>query len=252
MRNMSRWGISFLILSLLAPIAFANQLPRGLATDERVKVVAYNRDDIVSIHGSHLVSTAVFLNKNEKIINIDIGDQLAWEVSIATAADNVLFIKPKLPRSDTNLTVLTDKRAYQFHLFTHDGDHPKSRQATYSIQFTYPDEEKIQLTDEMNNFQKNFLGNHHNDALQWNYAYSFYGSKKLAPIQAVDNGTFTVFKFSQHTPIPAIFAVDARRHEAMVNGKTQGDYVFIQGVRHQYTLRNGEEVTTVYNDHFNS
>lgn len=229
---------------------WANQNPRGLSTDNRIKIVAYNANDVVTVHGSHYVSTGIFLDKNESILHIDVGDPLAWKVTPSRDAPYVLFVEPQLPQSDTNMTVLTTKRTYQFRLFTYNGDSPRSRSVIFSLQFRYPDEEKAQFESELSSLQHGFLGNAPNNAVRWNYDYSFYGSKRLAPIQAVDNGTFTIFKFPKNSIVPAIFAVDLHRNESLVNFRVEGDYVFIQGVRHQYTLRNGEDVTTVYNDCF--
>ena len=148
------------------------------------------------------------------------------------------------------MTVITNKHIYQFHLMTNDGDNSRSPKVIYALQFKYPEEEKAQFEIELYSLQRTFVGNNVNDAVNWNYNYSFYGSKQIAPIQTVDNGTFTIFKFSKHSVMPAIFSVDSHRNESLVNFRVEGDYVFVQGVKHQYTLRNGEEVTTVYNDSF--
>lgn len=232
--------------AVIQPI-FANQLPKGLSTDKRVKMVAYDGNNIVSLHGSHLVSTAVFLNPQEKILSVNVGDSLAWDI-VVPEAKNVLFIKPKLEESDTNMTILTDKRVYRFHIFTMKEDDAYSGNATYSIQFKYPEEEQAALQDQINMMQPALMNGAPTDAVSWNFDYSFYGSTNIAPIQAVDNGTFTVFKFPKNAPIPAIFSVDSHQNESLVNFRVQGNYVFIQGVHHQYTLRNGEDVTTVYDD----
>ena len=245
--------IIFILICLVGSlsIAWANQNPRGLETDQRIKIVAFNQNDVVTVHGCHFVSTAVYLDKNESILHVDVGDPLAWKVSPSKDAPYVLFLEPQLPQSDTNMTVITTKRSYQFRLYTNGGDTPRSRNVIFSLQFRYPDEEKAEFEEELNVLQHDFLGNNTgNNAVRWNYDYSFYGSKRLAPIQAVDNGTFTIMKFPKNTIIPGIFAVDSHRNESLVNFRVEGDYVFIQGVRHQYTLRNGEDVTTVYNDSF--
>lgn len=239
----------FLLIGLVS-LTWGNQNPRGLATDNRIKIVSYNANDIVTIHGSHFVSTAVYLDKNEAIIHIDIGDPLAWKVAPSKDVPYVLFVEPQLPQSDTNMTVLTTKRAYQFRLFTRYGDTPQSSNVIFSLKFRYPDEERWQFENDLKQLQHGFMGDTSNNAVRWNYDYSFYGAKRIAPIQAVDNGTFTIFKFSKNTIIPAIFAVDNYRNESLVNFRVEGDYVFVQGVRHQFTLRNGQDVTTVYNDCF--
>jgi type IV secretion system protein VirB9 len=229
-------------------LAYANQNPRGLSTDRRMKIVAYNANDIVTIHGSHFVSTAVYLDKREVILHVDIGDPLAWKATPSKDAPYIIFVEPQLPQSDTNMTVITSKRSYQFRLITNAGDTARSQNVIFSLQFRYPEEEKSQFESEISQLQRTFLGNMANDAVSWNYDYSFYGSKRIAPIQAVDNGTFTIFKFPKNTAVPAIFAVDGHRNESLVNFRVEGDYVFIQGIHRQYTFRNGEEVTSVYND----
>lgn len=241
--------ILLLLISLFCvATTWANQVPRGLATDNRIKIVAYNANDVVTIHGSHFVSTAVYLDKNESILHVDVGDPLAWKVTPSKDAPYILFLEPQLPQSDTNMTVITTKRSYQFRLFTNHGDTPQSKNVIFSLKFNYPEEEQAQFESELAGLQRSFLDNAPNNAVKWNYNYSFYGSKRLAPIQAVDNGTFTIFKFPKNTIVPGIFAVDGHRNESLVNFRVEGDYVFIQGIRHQYTLRNGEDVTTVYND----
>lgn len=229
---------------------YANQNPRGLATDSRMKIVAYNQNDIVTVHGSHFVSTGIYFDKKETILHVDIGDLLAWKASPSKDTPYILFVEPQLPQSDTNMTVITNQRVYQFRLVTNRGDTPQSKNVIFALQFKYPEEEKAQFEGELSQLQRTFLGNTGSNAVSWNYDYSFYGSKSVAPIQAVDNGTFTIFKFPKHAAVPAIFAVDSHQNEALVNFRVEGDYVFVQGVRHQYTLRNGEEVTTVYNDSF--
>lgn len=242
--------IIFILSCCITSVVFANEVPRGLATDKRVKVVAFDPDNIVTIEGSHLVSTAVYFDKNERILHVDVGDPIAWKISLTPDAPEALFLCPQLPQSDTNMTVITDKHIYQFRLLTNPNEMPSSNNVTYALEFKYPDEEKADLQQQVLGLQKTFMGNVGSDPVEWNYGYSFYGAKDIAPIQAVDNGTFTIFKFAKNSPIPAIFAVDRHRNESLLNFRVQGDYVFVQGIRHQYTLRNGEDVTTVYNDNY--
>lgn len=228
--------------------SYANQNPRGLVTDKRIKIVAFNPNDVVTVKGSPFVSTAIILNKDESIVHVDVGDPLAWKVPPPKDVPYILFIAPQLPQSDTNMTIITSKRMYQFHLVSNQGT---NQNITYALQFKYPDDEKNEFENEINFVQKNFLGNHTNDATEWNYDYSFYGSKKIAPIQAVDNGTFTIFKFPKNSVLPAIFAVDDKQNESLVNFRVQGPYVFVQGKHHHFTFRNGQDVTSIYNDNYN-
>ena len=238
--------------------AYANENLNSLATDSRMKIVSYNPYDVVTIAGNHLIATDIEFDRQESIISVDIGDSLAWVYSVPKSIPYILSVKPVIPTSDTNMTVITNKRIYHFHLKTSPQDTPQSRGVTYSILFKY-------LNNNINNVNSNngapsdfnsFIEQNTSfntmQELTWNDNYSFTGSKAIAPIKAFDNGTFTVFKFAKNEPIPAIFAVDAKRNESSLNVHAQGDYVFIQGVYPQYTFRNGNNVTTVYNDSYSS
>jgi type IV secretion system protein VirB9 len=240
-----------LTFCIIPGISLANQNPMSLATDNRVKIVSYNPDDVVTVVGNHLVDTEIQFNQNEQILDVDIGDPLAWDTSTNKAIPFVLFVKPKLIDSDTNMTVITNQRIYRFHLVTSSVDTPTSKNVSYAINFDYPEEDKTQLTQAFTNLQQTFSGSTTlSTPVSWNFNYDYVGSKNIAPIQAVDNGTFTIFKFKKNTVVPGIFAVDKSQNESLVNFRVQGDYVFIQGVNRQYTLRNGKDVTTVYNENF--
>lgn len=238
-------GLTFTFISYNT---FANEIPSSLATDNRMRIVEYNSHDVVTIIGNHLIATDIMFDPNEHIITYMTGDLIAWQINKDTPF--MLSIKPNLPSSDTNLTVVTDKRIYHFHLLTRPSDMPQSRNVTYSLVFKYPDEEKAKFTQELDTVSQTFIGSNLTQPISWNYNYSFTGSKAIAPIKAVDNGTFTIFEFRDQSVIPAIFAVDSQQNESLLNYHVQGNYVFVQGIRHQYTFRNGNDVTTIYNDSF--
>jgi len=249
---MRRTGILIaltLTMSLGSLTAQANQTPRSLATDFRVKLVAYDPDNIVTLYGTHLISTGIQFDKSEKVLSIDMGDQVAWDINKESlkVVPYILFIKPKLPESNTNMVVITNKRTYRFRLITRPGDTPNSKNVTYSLAFKYPEQDMANLASELNNLSGEVLGDGGNPV---NRNYTFVGSKALAPIRAIDNGTYTLFEFRKNTVMPAIFGVDRQQNETLLNYRVSGDKVFIPGVRHQYTLRNGDEVTTVYNESF--
>jgi type IV secretion system protein VirB9 len=228
------------LLSFLPTLCSANQQPRSLAIDQRMKVVRYHPQDVVTLIGHPLIETQIQLNSTEQILDIEIGDPLAWAVSFKKMIPHLFFIKPKLMESDTNMTVITDQRNYHFNIRTS----PKSSaSATYALMFDYPEERRFMPHSAPLSIQNaDFYYRHLN--------YTFRGSKSIAPIQAGDNGTFTVFKFAKHTEIPAIFAVDPHEHESLVNFHVQDDALWIQSVYAKYRFRHGEEIATVYNEQF--
>ena len=65
------------------------------------------------------------------------------------------------------------------------------------------------------------------------------------PVAVFDDGTKTWFRFEGETP--AIYIVDADRNESLVNFRTEGPYVVVDKVSPQWTLRNGQESTCIFN-----
>uniref|UniRef100_A0A2C9LGC5 Conjugal transfer protein TrbG n=1 Tax=Biomphalaria glabrata TaxID=6526 RepID=A0A2C9LGC5_BIOGL len=82
-----------------------------------------------------------------------------------------------------------------------------------------------------------------------NFNYSISGSDKIAPIMAFDDGEFTYLKFRTiNVEMPAIFDVDARGNESIINYKSVDDYIVIERVSSLFTLRAGNEITCLFNE----
>ena len=84
--------------------------PRG-TVDPRVRVVAYNPDDVVKLHGYVGYQIHMQWAEGEEFVNLGAGDTGGFDVGAET---NHFFIKPKQESVGTNLTVLTNRRAYHF------------------------------------------------------------------------------------------------------------------------------------------
>src|SRR3989338_4792029 len=109
---MKRFLIAALVL--VPALACAEVSPQRGAYDARVRVVDYNPANVVRLTTFYGVSTHVQFGDGETIKDIATGDDQAW--ALITRSGNHLFIKPRATQADTNLTVITDKRVYQFAL----------------------------------------------------------------------------------------------------------------------------------------
>lgn len=246
-------------LVLWSGVCFANQTPKALSTDNRMRVVPYNQNDVVTVIGSQLTSTALQFGDDEMIVGVNGGDAAAWEVDINKNRPNMVFIKPTVDDSDTNLTVLTNKYTYHFHL-TMKPDNPLSSlkvAPTYSIRFTYPMEEAkaaMALAQKKAQDANAVLADNQTTPAEWNFDYSF--STKCAvdnvPIQAFDDGHFTYFEFGPNHDNPAIFLVDGQGHEAVANWHMKGKYIVIERTAPQFTIRNNgsQDASCVFNQHY--
>ncbi|HZW61282.1 MAG TPA: TrbG/VirB9 family P-type conjugative transfer protein [Candidatus Babeliales bacterium] len=227
-------AIAFFITANASTTTFAAIVPRGVAADHRVKVVQYDPNNVVVLNGRYGYQTQITFATNESIQSVSIGDSMAWQ---AVPVANNLFIKPVV-ESSTNMTVLTNTNSYNFQLdSTSPGVTP-----TYKLQFTYLEGGYDQTGS------PNAVASFEPDKLNWKY--SFTGDRSIAPIEAFDNGQFTYLKFKSDgmSHLPSVFIVDKNRNETLVNYHMQGQYLVMNAVAKQFTLRDGDYVASVYND----
>ena len=75
--------------------------------------------------------------------------------------------------------------------------------------------------------------------------YAYKGDDSLKPRTVFDDGTKVFLEFKGD--IPAIFVVDDKRQESLVNVRTQGKYTVIDKVARQFTLRADGKTLCLYN-----
>jgi type IV secretion system protein VirB9 len=77
--------------------------------------------------------------KGENIETITLGDSYAWKI---TPLGNRLFIKPMERNIRTNMTIITNKRTYQFDIVAKDLEDGDERDLVYVIRFQYPNKSR--------------------------------------------------------------------------------------------------------------
>lgn len=224
-----------LILLGLSPLLVAQNNPTAYPTDIRIKKVRYEENNVVPIKGMTFTTTQIQFGERERIVDIEGGDSTAWMVTYHPELSNMLFIKPTTLNSKTNLTVITNQHAYYFHLISNKTLEMPLLQQTYALKFVYPPTP---------------VNNHSTTPVPrvLNTAYRFSGSPQLVPLHVFDDGQFTYFELSAKSTAPAIFAVDNKHgKESTVNTRRQGNYIVVQRLAPQFTLRQGGLVTSVFN-----
>ncbi|NNM58289.1 MAG: TrbG/VirB9 family P-type conjugative transfer protein [Legionellales bacterium] len=242
MKKLTLGIITFLSLSFVTA-GMASNPPRALSSDSRIKVVAYDQNQVVPVQMNLMTNTQFILNQDEHILDVQSGDATAWIMDNHNEPPYMFFLKPVIAGSNTNVTVVTDKRIYYFRLVSSPDINP--RNAAYAVRFIYPDEEKAKMLKE----QAATL-NLSKDPNAYNWGYSFSGSKNILPLHVFDDGQFTYMQLRPGQPVPAIFAVDNWvGQESVVNFRRQGDYLVIERTAPQFTLRAGQyDVVSIFND----
>ncbi|HHX8430830.1 TPA: P-type conjugative transfer protein VirB9 [Legionella pneumophila] len=235
---------------LLTPFtnASAQTNPQAYPQDKRILKVNYQDNNVTPLRGKTFTATQVMFSDDEVVLDVEGGDSTGWMVT--HKLDNMVFIKPTVLGSDSNITIVTNKHNYYFHVTSNKTLEETPEQQTYAIKFTYPEdvqrEAKIRAADAMR-AQKEVINPLKNPSM-YNWNYRFSGSTQLAPAHVFDDGTFTYFELAKNQAVPAIFAVDdAQGKEAVVNIRRSGNYLIVQRIAPQFTLRSGGINTSVFN-----
>lgn len=234
-------------------LAFALDIPKGGRYDNRVKFVQYNPADVVKIIGHYGFSTHLQFSQTEEILSIHLGDDLAWKHHMSR---NHLFLKPIEDDADTNLTVITNKRAYNIELLAREAKNIRSNSMYFQVNFRYPDEEaaKRKAEDEAEQIRKKMNRDpFEGKALNWNYWGK--GEQSISPTQIFDDGTFTYLTFPSNRSVPAVFAVDANGNESRVDFHMHPEKpgtMVIHQVAEQLVLRQGDMATCIFNRSWDS
>ncbi|MEY9785386.1 P-type conjugative transfer protein VirB9 [Sinorhizobium fredii] len=228
-------------IAIAAP-ALAERKPAGGRYDPRIRTVVYKADDVVGVTATYGISTMIVFGDNEMVETITLGDSKAWQVA-SNNKKNVVFIKPVEEEARSNMNVITNRRIYTFDLSsnsTHD-----RRQQTFKIRFLYPEEQyNARLLAEAKAAVENpNLANL--DVANTNTDYAYKGDEGAKPAVVFDDGVKTFFKFTGD--VPAIYAVGADRRETLVNFRREKEFIVVDRVNSQWTMRNGNIVTCVFN-----
>ena len=233
--------LASLILMAASVFGVAEESPRPVRADSRIRTVVFQKDNVVVIDGALGVSTMIMFGDDEHIDTVAIGDSVGWQ-AVPDQSKRFLFIKPLEPDATTNLNVVTTQRVYNFVL------HTVSSKASvvYKVRFVFPeiDEEKrlmnlARMRAAMPNYKEIMA------SPTTNFDYSYKGNEVVKPEYVFDDGVKTFFRFAGE--VPGIFVVNPDRSETLANYRREGDVIAVDKVSAQWTMRNGGDTACVFN-----
>lgn len=240
---MKRWvAVVGCVALMLGGAAEAEASAVPIATDSRVRTFVYGENEVFRITSKYGYQSNIEFGPKEEVETISVGDGVGFKV---TPAGTRLFVKPMKEGVTTNLTVVTTKHAYQFELSS---EIKKEEDVIYVVRFYYPNQDfdsaRARPTDNSTSFESGALI----DA-SYNFNYSLTGPSDVAPMKVFDDGQFTFFKFAgNNATIPTFYAVDRNGVETPLITRSDGEYIIVERVLPQLTLRRGEQVVCVFND----
>ncbi|TPM24227.1 conjugal transfer protein TrbG [Mesorhizobium sp. B2-3-5] len=230
-----------LVVCELTTPASGAQAPKAGALDARVTSVAYQENNVVRVSATYGISTMIVFDEDERFETISLGDSESWQV-VPADKGNILFVKPIARNVATNMNVVTNRRIYFLELAD---SAPDSGRQVFGIRFSYPDKSLnagLRQEAERRLAWPNIAGI---DKANVNIDYSYSGDARLKPSLVFDDGHKTFFTFSGR--VPAIFGVNSDFSETLKNFRKEGEYIVLDGVSTQFTLRDGDQWICIFN-----
>ena len=239
--------IAVLILILFSGACLGAKTPTNGKVDPRIKHINYSEKDVYVIHGHYGYSSHIIFSPNERIMHVSPGDSIAWQIS---PKKNHIFLQPIEDNADTNLSVLTNKRLYNFELNAHEAKGPHDKTLSFVIKFNYPQDELNKKLAKENRLKQESLLEISDkiDPESLNFNYTMRGEQDIAPTRVFDDGEFTYFQFDESIDTPAIFLVDKNKKESIINYHIEGSYIVVHRTAVQFILRDDDQAICIYNE----
>jgi type IV secretion system protein VirB9 len=220
--------------------AFALKDSKPIASDRRIRTVVYNDNEIYKFVGHYDYQSVIEFESDEEVLTVSMGNSVTWQV---VPAGNRMFIKPVQQDAMTNMTVITNKRTYHFELHAEEANNINDPDMVFVLRFIYGRGAGIAVSNYMDSVPDPML-----DPEKYNFNYVLSGAEEISPVRIFDDGQFTYFEFrDKNAEIPGFFLVHGDGSESLINFRTRGDYIVVERVAAQFTLRHGQDIVCIFN-----
>ena len=236
------------LLLAVSSMAHAESLPVRGVLDPRVRTAEYDPGQVYRLPAFVGYQIDLQFEPGEHFVGVGAGD---IEALSFTSQGNHLFLKPRVATVATNLTVLTDRRPYQFEYsaLARRPD-PHADEVIYALRFAYElistpvaaaASEPARIADALKIAASNRP--HYAD-------YRYCGAKALRPIDAFDDGVQLHLRFAAGRDLPAFFAHATDGTESLVGFTVEADEVIVHRLVERLVLRRGRLVGCLVNPEF--
>ena len=243
--------------SLLTALpAAAELIATPLRGDTRLVEFQFDPDNTFLVLSKPRAVTHLQFAPDEQIMSVAAGDTSNWEITPTKNRKN-LFLKPKFEDLETSLTVLTDKRPYQFVLkSTTDGKKWYQR-----VSWVYSSQVVLELdpaaASDAEDAASTAAAAHQGPPTSpsaarpegpaginpeaMRFSYRIEGDAKFRPEIVFDDGRFTYFRMpADLQEQPALFAVIEGNDFSLVNYTVNGNFIVAQRLLDNAVLKLGK------------
>ena len=253
-------GLCFLALATTAVHA------QPITSDSRIKTFVYNPNEVYTITTHYGYQSNIEFGPKESIDTISVGDRVAWQI---IPAGRRLFIRAMEENAHTNMTIVTNVRAYQFDLRSSAATAVfGSEELTYVVRFYYPQDPNsnapvqalsptyvppaaiASVAPAAPSFPS---APAHAPAAtapksMMNYRYTFSGPTDIAPTKIYDDGKTTYFKLPMNSN-PKFSILSAKGESIVVSTRrTDTGLVAVDAIAPRFSLNESGRQVIVYNE----
>ncbi len=211
-----------------------------IAIDSRIKTLIYSENEVFRLVVHYGYQSSIEFQEGEEVQTISVGNNYAWTL---TPIGRRLFIKPLEDNILTNMTILTNRRAYQFEIQSKPLSNSVDEELVYVIKFFYPEEGFDSKRPEIQSKNVESLP----VIKPYNFNYTLSGSDKFAPTKVFDDGINTFFKFPKELSTLPTIAIKADELQPLELRK-RGEYVVVNTIAKEFVLSLNDETVNIYNE----
>lgn len=240
-------------LAVVAPATQAELAPTPLPGDARLVTFDFDPDNTYLILSKPRAVTHLEFPEGETILTIAAGDTANWELT-PTQNRRHLFIKPKVEQNLTSMTVLTDKRSYQFVIRATAEGQKWYQRVTWRVPVTLmldgpaagaavPATPVVEVpvaarANAAASSMEVADGQVRPEDLKFDY--SIEGDAPFRPVQVFDNDRMTWVRLPPNvSELPVVLALDTGGEFVLVNYMVRGDLLLVQRVMERFVLKIG-------------
>jgi len=205
--------------------AHAQQVPVASAEDSRIAILHYAPGVQSQLHAIAGAELTVLLPRGEHVQKVTVGDPGAVRVVVPGDQDGII-VSALRPLNNVSLTVETEQQVYAFTLMvSYEGQVPwivRIQRGAGMVRSIFPSA-PISGPPAASRLPPG----------EW----SIKGDKALQPVMIRDDGAKVSIQWSGTQAIPAVFALDDRGQEQMVNGYMRGDVFVIDRIFEHLVFR---------------
>ena len=212
------------------------------AADNRIQQLRYDPNAVTRLDACLGFQTMIEFGPGERIENVGVGDANEWLV-VPNARADLLFVRPALATTHSNMTVATSQRRYVFELSAAETQACARGEVVYYLRFQYDDAPaQPQRASTMGSTPPAPAPE------QRNSSYTFTGDPQNVPFRVFDDGHATYFRWAEGAATPAVYVKGADGAETPASFVSQGEYLVTAQVAPRFVLRNGDAETVLVNE----